>query len=69
MDAWVQIACPRLSVDWGSAFNKPLLNPYEAFVALGEAKWLKIYPQDFYSAGSGPWTNYHKEITGKQTAA
>lgn len=26
---WVQIACPRLSVDWGTAFSKPLLSPYE----------------------------------------
>lgn len=37
VDAWIQIACPRLSIDWGSAFAKPLLSPYEAFVALGEA--------------------------------
>ncbi|KAK0155719.1 2-(3-amino-3-carboxypropyl)histidine synthase subunit 1 [Merluccius polli] len=29
VDAWVQIACPRLSIDWGSAFSKPLLSPYE----------------------------------------
>ena len=27
--AWVQIACPRLSIDWGLAFDKPLLSPYE----------------------------------------
>lgn len=26
---WVQIACPRLSIDWGEAFSKPLLTPYE----------------------------------------
>jgi len=30
---WVQIACPRLSIDWGYAFAKPLLNPYEAEVS------------------------------------
>ncbi|GBG84835.1 hypothetical protein CBR_g39210 [Chara braunii] len=36
IDAWVQIACPRLSIDWGEAFGGvPLLNPYEAEVALG----------------------------------
>uniref|UniRef100_A0A673JNL7 2-(3-amino-3-carboxypropyl)histidine synthase subunit 1 n=1 Tax=Sinocyclocheilus rhinocerous TaxID=307959 RepID=A0A673JNL7_9TELE len=29
VDAWVQIACPRLSIDWGTAFSKPLLSPYE----------------------------------------
>ena len=27
--SWVQIACPRLSIDWGMAFEKPLLSPYE----------------------------------------
>lgn len=31
---WVQIACPRLSIDWGYAFERPLLSPYEACVAL-----------------------------------
>ncbi|KAH7279395.1 hypothetical protein KP509_37G017600 [Ceratopteris richardii] len=35
IDVWVQIACPRLSIDWGEAFEKPLLNPYEAEIALG----------------------------------
>ncbi|KAF1997865.1 Diphthamide biosynthesis protein 1 [Amniculicola lignicola CBS 123094] len=42
VDAWVQIACPRLSIDWGYAFAKPLLSPYEALVALGvkDAPWL-----------------------------
>ncbi|KAF2460425.1 putative diphthamide synthesis protein-domain-containing protein [Lineolata rhizophorae] len=42
VDCWVQIACPRLSIDWGYAFPRPLLSPYEALVALGvkEANWL-----------------------------
>ncbi|KAL7471546.1 hypothetical protein ACHAXS_011840 [Conticribra weissflogii] len=34
--AWVQIACPRLSVDWGHYFCVPVLSPFELFVALGE---------------------------------
>lgn len=25
----MQVACPRLSIDWGMAFEKPLLSPYE----------------------------------------
>ena len=43
VEAWVQIACPRLSIDWGYAFPRPLLSPYEALVALGirEAPWLE----------------------------
>ncbi|KAL2928890.1 2-(3-amino-3-carboxypropyl)histidine synthase subunit 1 [Bienertia sinuspersici] len=34
VDAWIQIACPRLSIDWGEAFKKPLLTPFEAEIAL-----------------------------------
>lgn len=65
VDAWVQIACPRLSIDWGYAFPRPLLSPYEALVALGvkDAPWLEeeeegngqvkerknLYPMDFYA--------------------
>ena len=53
VDCWVQIACPRLSIDWGYAFPKPLLTPYEALVALGaEEGWDSgnggVYPMDFY---------------------
>ncbi|KAL8536418.1 hypothetical protein ACS0TY_011870 [Phlomoides rotata] len=36
VDAWVQIACPRLSIDWGDAFKKPLLTAFEAEIALGD---------------------------------
>ena len=39
IDAWIQIACPRLSIDWGSAFHRPLLTPFEAVVALRETEW------------------------------
>jgi 2-(3-amino-3-carboxypropyl)histidine synthase len=75
--AWVQIACPRLSVDWGHHFTVPVLSPFELFVALGEVadtslltvdndgegemKDLTGYPMDFYSNSGGPWTNYHGE--------
>lgn len=57
VDAWIQIACPRLSIDWGHQFTKPLLNPYEAEVALNSlVSWQELYPQDFYSNNGGPWT-------------
>jgi len=60
--AWVQIACPRLSIDWGLAFSSPILSPYEAAVALEEVAWQdKHYPMDFYASNSlGPWTPNHK---------
>lgn len=64
--AWIQVACPRLSIDWGKAFDKPLLTPYEGAVALREAKWQadQNYPMDFYASDSlGPWTPNHKPVT------
>lgn len=36
LDAWIQIACPRLSIDWGDAFGRPLLTTFEAEIALGD---------------------------------
>ena len=49
IDCWIQIACPRLSIDWGLGFEKPLLTPFEAAVALQEAEWQQdVYPMDFY---------------------
>merc|ERR1712179_190124 len=60
--AWIQIACPRLSIDWGASFPAPLLSPYEATVALNNAEWHeKKYPMDFYTSDSlGPWTPNYK---------
>jgi 2-(3-amino-3-carboxypropyl)histidine synthase len=50
VECWVQVACPRLSIDWGYAFPRPLLTPYEALVALGVREdWGKgVYPMDYY---------------------
>lgn len=65
-DVFVQIACPRLSIDWGRAFVKPLLTPYELSVAIGDVEWMgnkenDNYPMDFYANSSlGPWTPNHK---------
>ncbi|KAG7174849.1 2-(3-amino-3-carboxypropyl)histidine synthase subunit 1-like [Homarus americanus] len=62
VEAWVQVACPRLSIDWGASFPHPLLNPYEATVALKHAEWhVQHYPMDFYANESlGEWTPNHK---------
>ncbi|KAH3680564.1 hypothetical protein WICMUC_000238 [Wickerhamomyces mucosus] len=50
IDCFIQVACPRLSIDWGYAFNKPLLTPYEAMVMLEQdTKWNdNYYPMDYY---------------------
>ncbi len=60
VDVWVQLCCPRLSIDWGHNFVKPLLNAYEVMVALGTAEWKDgCYPMDNYSYESGPWSSYY----------
>lgn len=37
----MQIACPRLSIDWGGYFAKPLLTTYEFYVLLEKTDWKK----------------------------
>merc|ERR1712216_817629 len=34
VDAWIQVACPRLSVDWGLGFHKPVLSSFEGITVL-----------------------------------
>ncbi|CEM26969.1 unnamed protein product [Vitrella brassicaformis CCMP3155] len=58
VDAFIQVACPRLSVDWGQFYSQPLLTPYEAFVAFGHEHYRTVYPMDFYAKDGGAWTNY-----------
>jgi 2-(3-amino-3-carboxypropyl)histidine synthase len=74
LSVFVQTSCPRLSIDWGDAFEKPLLTPYEAAVAMEQTKgWVTRveiqgenvkeegdYPMDFYADQSrGAWTPRH----------
>mmetsp|Transcript_42960 Transcript_42960/g.102143 ORF Transcript_42960/g.102143 Transcript_42960/m.102143 type:complete len:414 (+) Transcript_42960:1-1242(+) len=66
IDAWVQVACPRLSIDWGHFFDKPLLSPYEVEVALKETEWREVYPMDYYSQAGGPWSNYPRNSAAKE---
>jgi len=68
VDMWVQFACPRLSIDWGSAFRAPLLTPYEAIWGLASTKESKYegHPMDYYAYESvGPHTpNFKSTIKG-----
>lgn len=61
VEAWVQVACPRLSIDWGYTFSKPLLTPFEFNVAMGLVQMPEDYlPMDYYARDvQGPWGNYH----------
>lgn len=61
VECWIQIACPRLSIDWGHCFGRcPLLNAYEGMVAVGMTTWREQYPMDYYARNGGEWTNYYK---------
>jgi hypothetical protein len=74
LNTFVQTSCPRLSIDWGYAFERPLLSPYEASVALGKIRgWEGLvlddaaggltgqggYPMDFYSVSSDSFAVSH----------
>ena len=69
ISTFTQTSCPRLSIDWGYAFDRPLLSPYETAVAVGKTpSWIDksthgeqksdtesgVYAMDFYAAGT-PW--------------
>lgn len=63
ISTFVQTSCPRLSIDWGYAFDRPLLTPYETAVSVGKRTgWMEkedkkevgSYPMDFYAAET-PW--------------
>lgn len=84
LSVFVQTSCPRLSIDWGDAFERPLLSPYEAAVAFDKTKgWVNRievqgenqkeqegdYPMDFYADQSrGPWTPRHGQGVRKGNA-
>ena len=61
VDAWVQVACPRLSIDWGESYRAPLLSSFEAFKLWAEEGVVESefhIPMDYYSNDTGPWGNY-----------
>jgi 2-(3-amino-3-carboxypropyl)histidine synthase len=48
LDAFVNTACPRLSLDDASSFHKPLLSLNEALVLLGEMKWEELLRRGWF---------------------
>jgi len=39
LDGFVEVACPRISVDDRSRYRKPVVNPDEALIAIGRKSW------------------------------
>lgn len=60
-DCFIQVACPRLSIDWSTMqFSKPMLTPYECFLCFEEIKNDENeYKMDNYAKDCGPWGHFY----------
>ncbi|MDJ0272888.1 MAG: diphthamide biosynthesis enzyme Dph2 [Candidatus Caldarchaeum sp.] len=61
-EAFVNTACPRLSIEDQSRFTKPMLLPVEALVALGLMEWEEVVEHGFLMY---PW-GWHDEKVGER---
>jgi len=48
VDAYVDTACPRLSLDDASQFQKPVLTINETFVVVGRLSWEKLFGKGLF---------------------
>jgi 2-(3-amino-3-carboxypropyl)histidine synthase len=48
IDAFVNTACPRISLDDASKFDKPVLTPNETMVMIGEVSWEKLCSEGWF---------------------
>jgi 2-(3-amino-3-carboxypropyl)histidine synthase len=39
LDGFVEVACPRISIDDRGRYHKPVVNPDEALIAIGKKSW------------------------------
>jgi len=39
LDGFVEVACPRISIDDRGRYHKPVVNPDEAMIAMGKKSW------------------------------
>ena len=65
-ECFIQLACPRLSIDWSDQFTKPMLTPYEIYLILDPKKYKNdIYEMNKYSNETGEWGHFFKEKKDK----
>ena len=58
-DLWIQLSCPRLSLDWGFYFKNILLTPFEFGIFTKTTKiYNNLFPMDFYSKIGKFWGSY-----------
>jgi len=50
IEAFVNTACPRVSIDNGTRFHKPVLAPNETLVALNEASWEQLCKEGWFES-------------------
>ena len=56
---WVQLSCPRLSLDWGFYFKNIILTPFEFSILTKTTKlYVNFLPMDFYSKIGKFWGSY-----------
>ena len=60
IEAFIQICCPRLSIDWGKSFAKPLLNPFEFFSLVLNKNIEDSYSIDNFANDCGPWGSLYQ---------
>ena len=61
-ECFIQIACPRLSIDWSDQFDRPMLTPYEIYLAFGQEKLENgVYNMNNYSNDTGEWGHFFKD--------
>jgi len=61
LKTWAQIACPRLSCDWGKYFNYPLVSPYELCFLMGFTSITQYdYLMNYFSEKGSFWTSNAK---------
>lgn len=66
VDFFVQIACPRLSIDWSYGTPKPLLTPFELYALIDKYDLKETYSMDYYSYNGGPWSNFYGKNVGRK---
>ena len=50
IEAFVNTACPRISIDDDTRFHKPVLTPDETLVALGEMSWERLCRKGWFGS-------------------
>ena len=66
---WIQLACPRLSVDWGAKLPIPVITAFEAELVFGDPSMQKrflsgeeeSYAMDNWAANGNVWSNYYRD--------